>query len=205
MVEILGVLAIMGVLTLGGILGYRYAIYLTRENQTIDIINKTIAGSRTGLSEYLFGSASTEMQAVLAEQVISDATIDADEYTIKTPLLTDVGVWLPGGGEIEITLDNITYNVCRRLLNETHEYSSAYLNRNGQQWDGVYPEDSRDYKEAFCARVDTMKRTPYLPGADVNGDASIVLCYAQGEGGCVLEDRTDTPCAIPDGGEILHG
>ncbi|MBQ7413534.1 MAG: hypothetical protein IJV07_04615, partial [Alphaproteobacteria bacterium] len=139
MTEILGVLAIMGVLTIGGILGYRYAIYLTRENQTLDIINKTIAGSRTGLGEYLLGSRSTEMKAVMAEQVISGVTIDADGYTIKTPLSTDIGVWLPGSGEIEITLDNITYSVCRRLLNDTHEYSSAYINRDGQHWDGVHP------------------------------------------------------------------
>ncbi|MBQ7413119.1 MAG: hypothetical protein IJV07_02460, partial [Alphaproteobacteria bacterium] len=59
--------------------------------------------------------------------------------------------------------------------------------------------------DEFCARVDAMKRTPYLPGADENAEANIVLCYAQGEEGCILPDRTDKPCDIPDGGTIAHG
>ena len=47
MVEMLAVLAIIGVLTIAGIVGYSYAMQLFREAETYDDVSVTVAGSRT--------------------------------------------------------------------------------------------------------------------------------------------------------------
>lgn len=48
MVEMLGVLAIMGVLSIGGIMGYSYAMDKHRANQTLQIdINQATAENKT--------------------------------------------------------------------------------------------------------------------------------------------------------------
>ena len=47
MTEILGVIAIIGVLSLTGLLGFNYAMEVVRENETLNRASKIIAGART--------------------------------------------------------------------------------------------------------------------------------------------------------------
>lgn len=55
-VEMLGVLAIIGVLSIGGIAGFRYAMQIYRENETLNAFSVAVAGARTAdlMQSYIY-------------------------------------------------------------------------------------------------------------------------------------------------------
>lgn len=62
MTEILGVIAIIGVLSLTGLLGYNYAMEVVRENETLNRAAKIIAGARTSYILQNLGDATAFYQ-----------------------------------------------------------------------------------------------------------------------------------------------
>ncbi len=102
MVEMLGTLAIMGVLSIGGIAGYRYAMDKSRANETIDELNKR---------------AFVYATQVLNNEIRSGETLSNGEFGDKTALDYDIEAkksYYPD--EFEVTLSNYPSEVCRDIL-----------------------------------------------------------------------------------------
>ena len=177
MVEILGMLAIVGILSGLSIIGFQYAMQLTKENSTLDVVDKTTSGAITGLMETKFNPELKEAP-IDAELVVSNVDVKSDGHTVETALGTDIVVYRPDEDELEFTLENITYSVCERLLNRTANYTSARPMDEKTAWNGVRIDSSREEKRAFCQRIDAMERRPLRPGAEVNEEANMVLCYS---------------------------
>lgn len=57
MTEMIGIIAIIGVLSLTGLLGYNYAMEMVRENETLNRASKIIAGARTSYILQTHGDA----------------------------------------------------------------------------------------------------------------------------------------------------
>ena len=139
MIEIIGVLAVMGLLAAASIWSVRYAFYVHRENQTIDTISKTVAGAVTGymensgIGEAVEGTAGRIQLA--AEQVMSGVPTKNGGMTITTPLDAELTVWVPASNTVEVEVENLTYSVCDRILISNSDYVSAWL--TGKDWEGV--------------------------------------------------------------------
>ena len=102
MVEMLGTLAIVGVLSIAGIAGYRYAMDKYRANETIDELNKR---------------AFVYATQVLNNEIQSGEPLSNGEFGDKTALGYDVEAnksYYPD--EFEVTLTNYPSEVCVQLL-----------------------------------------------------------------------------------------
>ena len=97
MVEMLGVLAIIGVLSAGGLAGYSKAMYKYRVNETMNQLTMIVSNIRT-----LFGSQST--YTGLGTSISSPMSAqDALKYGIVTPdMLKDSALQNPFKGAIKI-------------------------------------------------------------------------------------------------------
>ena len=62
MTEMIGIIAIIGVLSLTGLLGYNYAMEMVRENETLNRASKVIAGARTSYILQTHGDATKYYQ-----------------------------------------------------------------------------------------------------------------------------------------------
>ena len=86
MVEMLGVLAIMGVLSVGGITGYRYAVNKARANDTIARLYRRaviVSGQReAGQDGSLDGFKETDGDYPIANDSLTNATGDSTAFTM---------------------------------------------------------------------------------------------------------------------------
>ncbi len=102
MVEMLGTLAIIGVLSIAGIAGYRYALTKYKANETMDELNKRAVVYAT---------------QVLQNDLAADTVLNDGEFGDKTTLGYDVeAVVSPYESEFEIVLSNYPSEVCRDIL-----------------------------------------------------------------------------------------
>ena len=204
MVEILGVLAIVGILSVVSIFMYIYLMGVYRENETLDVIDKMAVGAYTSKDK---GEEGAGIGNKLPANVISSGIEQRDEYTLDTRLGTAVSAFRLSENEYEVYLENISYGVCKKVLNGTSDYVSAYLNRTSG--DGIYVGDSEEDKDAFCERVDAFKRqVPYINVQENNPNANMILCYSLSDEGCDIPytpppPPTELPCGvIPHGGQV---
>ncbi len=103
MVEMLGVLAIIGVLSIGGIAGYRIAMDHHRSNETLDTVNKA---------------------AVLVSSALISGTIDPakdegiDLDITETPFGNALTAKMDEGNRFIITVDDLNSRDCRGLVRQ---------------------------------------------------------------------------------------
>ena len=147
MVEMLGTLAIMGVLSIGGIAGYRYAMDKSRANETIDELNKR---------------AFVYATQVLNNEIQSGEPLSNGEFGDKTALGYDVEAnksYYPD--EFEVTLSNYPSEVCRDILkNYTIPYQIIVSGK-------VYDPTSDNY--SICGEDgETAPETLFVYTADLN-------------------------------------
>ena len=201
MVEILGALVIIGILSVVGLVMYVYLMGVHRENETLDVIDKVAVGAYTSRDK---GEAVAGEGNRLLASVISSGIEQVDEYTLTTALQTQVSAYRLGEDEYEVHLKNVSYGVCEKVLNGTSDYISAYLNRSTGE--GVYVGDSEEAKEAFCARVDKLKReVPYIDVQENNPEANMILCYSLNDEGCDIPYTPPPPPTEQGCGEVAHG
>ena len=116
MVEMLGTLAIIGILSIGGIAGYRYAIDKHRANETMDELNKRA----------IIYSAQVLYSSPTAGEILANG-----EYGDKTTLGYSIEAnnsYYPN--EFEVTLTNYPSEVCRDILkNYTIPYQIVVANK----------------------------------------------------------------------------
>ena len=101
MVEMLGTLAIVGVLSIGGITGYNYAINKYRANETINEINMRLMTLQT--------------------QSERDMDLNLNEFADKTPLGYTIGDnygWAEDDTRIYVGLSGIPQKACEIIYNE---------------------------------------------------------------------------------------
>ena len=201
MVEILGALVIIGILSIAGLWMYVYLMGVHKENGTLDVIDKVAVGAYTSKDKGV--EAAGERNKLLAS-VISSGIEQLDEYTLTTPLQTHVSAYRLEEDVYEVKLENVSYGVCSKVLNGTSDYISAYLDYTSGE--GIYVGDTIEDKEAFCARVDELKReVPYIDVEENNPNANMILCYSLDSEGCDIPytpppPPTDRPCGV-----IAHG
>ncbi|MBR5130237.1 MAG: type II secretion system protein [Alphaproteobacteria bacterium] len=148
MIEMLGVLAIIGFLSIIILYGFKYAIFRYRVNQTLTQISTMVAGARTLNLDQLNLSDDEIFEVgdnwyIPAKYVISNVHFkENDPYHIVTPLNAEIAVYQDGNGvwktEINYT-DRMDFGDCRALI-------LSPVAENGVAWNGkVYTQ--QDLKE----------------------------------------------------------
>ena len=149
MVEMLGTLAIMGVLSIGGIAGYRYAMDKYRVNETMDELNRRAI-----------------MYAIQLEQGVpaSGTVLSNGEFGPKTTLGYGVEGYVSSDtGYFEIALKEVPSSVCRGLV---RDYTSPVLiDVNGTEY-----ETPSDEWEACGEDVLSEMAFVYTQDLDASGD-----------------------------------
>ena len=90
MIEMLGVLAIIGVLSIGGLAGYTMAMNRHRANQILDYVSRCAVAAQTKGDGYKIDAASckdllpleTEPNGLVGSISVQGATADKLEYTL---------------------------------------------------------------------------------------------------------------------------
>ena len=182
MIEMLGVLAIIGVLSVGGIAGYSKAMMKYRTNKTIEQISMIVTNVRT-----LFGSQKTyeALKTTTQESLIAKARLFPDELLNGTNgLLSNPN---PFAGDIHLTYSdraasgdkkafllsygNIPEEACMDLI--TQDWGSA--SGSGLIVAGVVPTD----KGAVKAFAQTTYNTDYQ-SCKSNATDDKKVCGGQG-------------------------
>ncbi|MBR6675479.1 MAG: type II secretion system protein [Alphaproteobacteria bacterium] len=158
MVEMLGVLAIIGTLSILMLYGFQYAIFRYRVGQTLTQISTMVAGAKTLNLDNVSDSELEEDEIgnlyIPAKYVISDVHFKKDDpYYIITPLNAEVAVYQDLNGlwrtEINYT-DRMDFGDCRALI-----FSSVA--ENGVAWNGtVYSQKQLIEDEVSPASPDKI-------------------------------------------------
>ena len=113
----LGILAIVAVLTIGGILGYGYAADYYRENETLNAYNKTAAGSMTGriMENYGPEAEANGPVSVPVSEVISGVD-RVNDYVFRTAVGARVEVEVNSSQSFSIHAEGMKYGACRKLV-----------------------------------------------------------------------------------------
>ena len=199
MIEMLATLVIVGILSISALWGYRYAIEVHKENETVDWVVKSIVGARTGFIADKYGEQAEEDGSVRVpiKEVISGVTYlepetDGVVYGFTTPTQAKVSVDVIDQKTFEVYVDEMTWNVCRKLLRANLEYTSAKLVKE-ETPHFVYTTSSSDEINDFCEIVDPAKRRPSQPVSNdpnVEQGVSFVLCFGDDcQGGCPPNKR----------------
>lgn len=171
MVEMLGVLAIMGVLSIGGIAGYRYAVDVHRGNEVLNTLNMMAISFATQLE------SNPQLDTFSNEFDLSSLGITVDAYPSDADgIIAAVG---EDADYITIDLNGMTPNICRYVLRNTNLNATILV--DNQIFDG----DDLDIcdrltttslwknlfiKEAYAATAKTVRYIIY--GFDVTGDSN---------------------------------
>ena len=127
MVEMLGVLAIIGVLSVGGIAGYSKAMNKYKINKTNDQLSMLIANIRTlfsSQSDYTGLNNGTAIQygVVPNDMYTSSTGTYASNYTITNPFAGDVTIAVSGSDAghpshaFTVTYENIPQEACVNIM-----------------------------------------------------------------------------------------
>lgn len=109
MVEMIGVLAIIGVLTVGGIVGIRYAIQARAENETVNDFNIAVAGARTLDLKYAErGPVNVRLFVSVPEQ-----NMKGDYFLTDT--ISPVMVNVENSGGYTVRIAGISKPVCEQI------------------------------------------------------------------------------------------
>ena len=171
MVEMLGVLAIMGILSIGGIAGYTYAMNRLKANDIIDGVNKRAVA----LSTYtLLGTG------------VSATTLDA-EFANK---IGDFPVALAAADPgFTLTVSEITRPVCNHVLNNGVQMARTITLGATKVWEnGV----KADYT---CAEDGNTIVFTFAPAAGESGHTPTCgYCQHVENGICVADKTCDNHC-----------
>ena len=172
MVEMLGVLAIMGILSIGGIAGYTYAMNRLKANDIIDGVNKRAVA----LSTYM-----------LLGTGVSATTLDA-EFANK---IGDFPVALAAADPgFTLTVSEITRPVCNHVLNNGVQMARTITLGTTKVWEnGV----KADYT---CAEDGNTIVFTFAPAAGEGGNTPTCgYCQHDENGTCVADETCDNGCS----------
>ena len=150
MIEMLGVLAISGVLSVGGIAGYSKAMQKYRTNKTIDMVSQLANGIRTlyagrnnydGLSAQVVYKAKIISGLDIADISSSSEGGEAYKITASNPFGGDIYVstgdpaWGEDNKSFVISLSGIPEDACIEILSQDWGDTSGLIFYGGTEWD----------------------------------------------------------------------
>lgn len=134
MAEMLGLLAILGVLTIGGIISYRLAMQYYRENETFNDISVTVAGSRTWDVLERYGDKAIEEPYIIpVREVVSnvryrgsetaeDAGLSSNQLEARelesftTAVSAPVWVRIEHPGAFTVRVSGLSKSMCEKIV-----------------------------------------------------------------------------------------
>ncbi len=173
MVEMLGVLAITGVLSIGGILAYNVAIQMWKEGETYDQISKTIMGSITGMLSNRYHTVPQPLvvdihSVISAVDFNGHGAVDGLPYAEARGISsftapTNVPVWvrMEKPEAFTVRMSGLNKKMCETLVGMHSGYAYAYVVTDTEYYDldETYPYEDliRDeaLREELCAQVDS--------------------------------------------------
>ena len=192
MVEMLGTLAIIGVLSVGGIAGYNYAMDKHKANETINDVNLRMIDIMTHVAQ---GREVLEISSEFD-------TIGRAGYTIDLFQNTD--------GEPSIMVENVPSSVCKMILKSTSDTQDIYVGTlNGEQVNGNwYLGDNEDIcdggnKEILFALDEGILSGLGNTNTDSESTVTTLECYSNAdcrpdapycENGTCIQCLTDNNC-----------
>ena len=157
MVEMLGVLAIMGILTIGGIAGFNYAMDKSKANDILDGVNKR---------------AIALSPLMLLGNDISNNALDAEFGTT----IGDSGVALVADATgFDLTINHISKNVCDNVLNGGLRSASEIMLGNDKIWvkgvksNHTCADADNEITFAFNTSLDGTRDSQAAEPLDANG------------------------------------
>jgi len=165
MVEMLGVLAIVGVLSLGGMVGYSKAMEYYKNNRSIDVLNNLVLGIKTmAINEV----NPIKYENITTKEIAEDGIIDKDlitkvnnTYVLSNPYHGDILIDSNATNlSFIITMTDIPKKACAELASSpwaTHEDNGLIALSIGEKifsWkDGLLPM-SLDTAMKECSEID---------------------------------------------------
>ena len=165
MVEMLGVLAIIGVLSVGGIAGYSKAMYKQKMNKTVDIVSKVLMGMRELSSPNLEGSGGAAHQHEYTKKLgILDKSLcnNSNECT------------LPVGGKINVSFSNIEIN-----LQKVSNPANLCIDFLSHHWESALPDT-----ESYIAAVNYAGTFNYIYQTNPNKEVKLNYTLIDIENAC---------------------
>lgn len=180
LVELLGVLVIIGVLSLGALYGFEYAMEANRENETLNRYAKVVAGARTSrilqnLGDYTKYDTQTgaqlpefKPQVVNMNDVISniggDIITTSEESYILAPLKgsikdgtekqVEIYAFVETPEAFTVHADNLTYDACRKILAKDLGNDFVYEAQDGtQEWLASSSTKDNGIAKDLCEKV----------------------------------------------------
>ena len=171
MVEMLGVLAIIGVLSVGGIMGYSYGINKWRANETIKDINLRAIDLLTQLSQGKTPNLSTEW---------------GDTGTVGYPITLNSD-YAPF--EYFIKVENVPFEVCEMIAQTMPQEVDIWINNATDDAENTCNKSQENSMDFFYKGFNP---TGEIPTDDIcNSDANCTECQYCKAGYCVnLADNT---------------
>ncbi len=168
MVEMLGVLAVIGVLSIGGIAGYRTAMDMHAANAIIDSVNK----------------AATQLSVGLVAGTISSAVtpgLELDETTTTNGY--DMAAAIDAPGTFVVQVQGVTKSVCKNILNRDWELPLEMTTECADSTD-------MDFLFANDLSEEAVVMAP-LPGGreECSSDADCADGGHCGHGTCIADDE----------------
>lgn len=166
--EMLGTLAVMGVLTIGGIAGFNYAMDKSKANDILDGINKRAIA----LSTYTLLGTNITASSLSAEfpNKIGDST---------------VAVAADNTG-FDLIVDNISESVCDNILNSGLKHASDILLEGETIWNGGTKS------EHACAESDNTITFGF--NAALDNTVICGYCKHNENNTCVADETCDNGC-----------
>ena len=141
MVEMLGVLAVIGVLTVTGIVGMQYAMQIHKENETLNVFSVATAGARTAnlMQNYIYSCDGHYPCTVKPKSVIS-TKYDMRDTDFSTAVGSPMMVRIEDTDGYTVRIRGISKEVCESI-------KSGYW---GETCAGVDDAGTTKYRTANC-------------------------------------------------------
>ena len=126
MIEMLGVLAIIGVLSIGGLAGYTMAMNRHRANQILDYVSRCAVAAQTAGDGYFIGAVTKELQADQTYKYTSASTTCGALLPLEVGPngLSATGFTIPPKGPADLEFTITTPKI------DSNDIRTALLNRD---------------------------------------------------------------------------
>lgn len=152
MVEMLGVLAVVGVLSIGSIIGYRYAVDKYKAGETIEELNRRVL-----------------VYSIQAEK--GNETFFADEFDTQTKMGYPVSKHLLDETFFDIVLSQVPQGVCKQIVKSDWQTPAAvYVNNTLADSSSVCNQDKNTLAFEFDASLEGTQEAP--PHCTQNSDCT---------------------------------
>ena len=152
MVEMLGVLTLVGVLSIGGVVGYQYAMQIFRENQTLNAFSATTAGARTAdlMDTYFYSCAN--FPCVVEPKYVISGVGDLRDGDFSTAVGSPMRVQIENEKGYTVRIRGVSRVICETLKQGRWEESCAGIDPTGDTAapDGCSAEFLGDLANVDC-------------------------------------------------------